>query len=555
MADSIKSYSKKTSSFRQYVTTYVVSFLSFALLCSIITTSYFFIEHNKQLNTTAILQFAKIAASISVTYINEGDHKTLTKKLALLDDVANINYVHVYKSDPKTNALTFFTSYNNNDNFPTIPNQIDKKDRLSAPQATTNGIEFIYPVKDEDQLYGYIYIQMNDNKLQSIINTIILIMTAIVILFIILGIMISFKISNKVSDTLSPLLSTIQQTARDKDFTLISPPSYFKEVDLLVRNTNILLNRTHKHLEKLSELDGKNKQITKDLEAKVGKRTDALKESNQELLSTLEKLHQFQGQLVESEKMASLGDMVAGLAHEVNTPIGLGITASTLLSDRLKAIRIAFDDKTLKSSELKKFIYDSDENISLIYRNLKRAADLISSFKKVAVDQSTEDIRSFNVKELLNEVIITLGPKISNTPYKIEILCPDDLTVNSKPGPINQILINLIINSIIHGFENKDSGTITISIMSLSHQLHIQFEDDGRGIDKSVINKIFEPFTTTKRGKGGSGLGLHLVYNLVTQALGGNISLDKSTIGVNFNIYLPITINKQTKNSLYNSKA
>ena len=244
---------------------------------------------------------------------------------------------------------------------------------------------------------------------------------------------------------------------------------------------------------------------------------------------------------MESEKMASLGDMVAGVAHEVNTPIGLGVTASTLLADRLEEIKHAFENKTLKSSQLKKFLNEGSENVAIIYRNLNRAADLISSFKKVAVDQSSEEVRTFNVKELLTEVLLTLRPQLSPLPYVIDIDCPNDLSIASKPGPINQILINLIMNSIIHGFEGKDKGRILITVMPLSSQLNILYTDDGIGVDKSIRNKVFEPFTTTKRGEGGSGLGMHLVYNLVTQALGGTIILNsESGQGVNIEINFPI---------------
>ena len=165
----------------------------------------------------------------------------------------------------------------------------------------------------------------------------------------------------------------------------------------------------------------------------------------------------------------------------------------------------------------------------------------ISSFKKVAVDQSSEEVRTFKVKELLSEVLLTLRPQLHCLPYVIAIDCPDNLTIASKPGPINQILINLIINSVIHGFENRESGQISITVMPLSNQLNILFKDDGHGVDESIKNKVFEPFTTTKRGEGGSGLGLHLVYNLVTQALGGTIVLNSELgKGVSVEINFPI---------------
>jgi signal transduction histidine kinase len=315
----------------------------------------------------------------------------------------------------------------------------------------------------------------------------------------------------------------------------------YREADILALNINMLFSRIDKHIKQLDAQGQQSLEHSQALENKINKRTDALKESNQELLSTLEKLHQFQSQLVESEKMASLGDMVAGVAHEVNTPIGLGVTASTLLADRLDEIKHAFDNKTLKSSQLKKFLHDSCENVAIIYRNLNRAANLISSFKKVAVDQSSEDLRTFDVKQLLNEVLLILKPQLNVLPYIIDIDCPNDLTINSKPGPINQILINLIMNSIIHGFEGKDKGRISITVISLSNQLNILYKDDGIGVAESIKHKVFEPFTTTKRGEGGSGLGLHLVYNLVTQALGGSIVLSSELDhGVSIEINFPI---------------
>jgi signal transduction histidine kinase len=240
--------------------------------------------------------------------------------------------------------------------------------------------------------------------------------------------------------------------------------------------------------------------------------------------------------------MASLGDMVAGVAHEVNTPVGLGVTSSSLLYDRLVEIKKAFENKTLKSSQLKRFLDEGEENINIIMRNLKRAADLITSFKQVAVDQSSSEERTFNLKTLLNEVIQTLAPELRNTTYQITIECPDDLVISTKPGPLNQILVNLIMNSVIHGFDKREKGNILIQINTLANQIHLHYQDDGVGISPEIKSKIFEPFITTKRGSGGSGLGMHLVYNLVTQALNGSISFDRElTQGVVFDIYFPYT--------------
>jgi len=213
------------------------------------------------------------------------------------------------------------------------------------------------------------------------------------------------------------------------------------------------------------------------------------------------------------------------------------------MADNLNEIKQAFEDKTLKSSQLKKFLTQGQENISIIYRNLDRAAKLISSFKKVAVDQSGTETRQFNVKELFEDIIITLQAKLNEKRIEVTVECLDELVVESKPEPINQIIINLIINSIIHGFEQQTNGHIKISIIYLSQQLHINYQDDGIGIDENIKTRVFEPFTTTKRGSGGSGLGLHLVYNLVTQALNGHIDLESSKgKGTSFEITIPVTL-------------
>jgi signal transduction histidine kinase len=291
-----------------------------------------------------------------------------------------------------------------------------------------------------------------------------------------------------------------------------------------------------------TEAETEQAKLNLSLEGKVQQRTIALKEANSELIQTLEKLHQFQRQMVQNEKMASLGDMVAGVAHEVNTPIGLGVTASTMMLDRLSDMRKAFEDKTLKASSLSKFIAEGEENLNIIYRNLNRAAELISSFKQVAVDQSSENNRIFFFNKLMDEILMSMRPKLKKVNHQINIHCADNLVIESKAGPINQIMINLIMNSIIHGFEYMDRGQIDIIIESVDeNKVSIEFKDNGKGIPEHLCKRIFDPFVTTKRGRGGSGLGMHLVYNLVTQALNGSISvLSEEGQGVQFRILFPV---------------
>lgn len=497
-----------------------------------------------------IAERARITGGTAKSYILSRDVIGLEKKLDNLKVISAFNTVHIYhmNGDEVSVMSSYDKDYTGNQGIRQIPSQIKKKDRLQQPLITGNVIEVIQPINEDNIAIGYIYVQMDVQPLLSLKNTIYFSLAVCFIIVAAIGLIFALRLHSKIDVSITSLVSTVQKVSHKKAFELRCEVQPYQEFELLARNINIMLTRIEKHMKKQDDAEQQILKLNHELEDKVSQRTEALKESNEELLSTLEKLHQFQGQLVESEKMASLGDMVAGVAHEVNTPIGLGVTASTLLSDRLDEIKDAFEDKTLKSSQLKKFLNDGQENIGIIYRNLNRAADLISSFKKVAVDQSSEEDRQFLVSELIDEVILTLAPQLKTKPTLLDIDCPDHLLVTSKPGPINQILINLIVNSLVHAFEGQESDVISINIMVLSGQLHIQYRDNGKGVDDSVKHRIFDPFITTKRGEGGSGLGLHLVYNLVTQALGGSIQFESDIgKGVCFDIIFPVVVHESDR--------
>jgi len=525
-----------------FVFTFITAFLLFS-------TSIFFDETNHEAEQN-ITRWGDYIAQLSAEDLNNDNNTELASKLRAFTSVKIIHFIDVYKhyprnmEDEKSGIFASFhyqESHNESQNTRAVRLNQKEKELLKVPRITDDIIEYIAPIHYKNEIIGHIYLQIDRQQGNSFKNKLLLYLALVIFFLLILLILVVFKLEGIITAPLRHVSQKILDISQTKDYSMRLENMPYKEADIIARNMNNLLTRTERHITKLGLAEQQSLKLNIELEDKVNTRTAALKESNQDLLSTLEELHQFQDQLVESEKMASLGDMVAGVAHEVNTPIGLGVTASTLLSDRLEELKQAFDDKTLKSSQLKRFLTEGHENVGIIYRNLNRAAELISSFKKVAVDQSSEDIRQFNMAELLHEVLLTLAPQIRNTPYSIEFDCPDDLFIVSKPGPINQILINLILNSIIHGFENRDYGTINIHIMQLSEQLNVIYRDNGKGIDSSIRNKIFDPFTTTKRGEGGSGLGLHLVYNLVTQALGGTINLENDVeIGASFEINFPI---------------
>ncbi len=438
-----------------------------------------------------------------------------------------LHNIHIYKLATDTHQLSFFSSYNRRD-VPPYPTQFDKVEALLEPHFNGDVIEITKAVDFEGKKIGYIYLRASLDDLNKYMQNRILFDFLIAIIALIGAYFVSARLQRRFTQPIEMLLSVVQKVTKEKSYSVRAPAADIEELHILGRAINNMLDRIEQQLTKVQQAELEIRQLNQGLEHKISERTLALKSSNQDLLNTLETLHQYQNQIVETEKMASLGQMVAGVAHEVNTPIGLGVTASTLMQDKLADIQTAFDDKKLTSSQLAKFMAESKENLGIIYRNLERAASLIRSFKQVAVDQSNENRRQFHVLQLMNEVLLSLRPTLKKTNHQIELVCDPTLEIDSKPGPINQILINLIMNSLIHAFDQTEHGLIKIAVTVKDSRCFVHYSDNGGGVPEHIKKRIFDPFVTTKRGEGGSGLGMHLVYNLVTQALNGKISLESS---------------------------
>ncbi|WP_421248597.1 ATP-binding protein [Aeromonas jandaei] len=286
-------------------------------------------------------------------------------------------------------------------------------------------------------------------------------------------------------------------------------------------------------------------QLNEQLEGKVAERTRSLSEANTQLGKAYDDLKQAQQTLVESEKMASLGSLVAGVAHEINTPIGISVTASSYLQERVADFKSHIDSKQLSRSYLNEFTVNLDESMQLLQSNLRRASELIASFKQVAVDQSSEARYNFSIADNLHQVVVSLGHKLKKAQCEVDIQCDPKLSIFSFPGSFTQIYSNLILNSINHGFDNWDKPKkITIKVEQQGEELLIDYSDNGRGIPPEILPRIFDPFVTSKRGQGGSGLGTHIIYNLVVQLLRGRIHCaSEPGNGAEFHIRLPIQHN------------
>ncbi len=263
------------------------------------------------------------------------------------------------------------------------------------------------------------------------------------------------------------------------------------------------------------------------LEDQVAQRTVQLTEANAELTQALANLKTAQRELVESEKLASLGRLVAGVAHELNTPLGNALTVVSALEDRWgKLDRMLADNTPMRRSQLEELVKDTRRGQDILHRNVQKAADLVKDFKQVAIDQTSDTRRDFELAQVVEDVLVMVEPSFKHTPFRIVTDLYPDLRMSSYPGALGQVLTNLLMNALVHAFEGRETGMVQVACHRLdASQVELTVSDDGRGMDASVVRKIFDPFFTTKLGKGGSGLGMHIVHNIVTNVLGGQIEV------------------------------
>jgi len=267
-----------------------------------------------------------------------------------------------------------------------------------------------------------------------------------------------------------------------------------------------------------------------------------VRERTQDLTNTLDQLRATQDELVRQEKLASLGGLVAGIAHEINTPLGICVTATSHVQDELRRWRAWMDAGTLDANRIKSMLDALDVAMRLLESNTRRGADLVRSFKQVAVDQSSGQRRPFDLARYLDEIVMSLKPKLAHAPCSVQIDCPSGIRMTSYPGALSQVVTNLILNALLHAFEGRSQGLIRIQGKADGEDVVLTVSDDGVGMAEADLKRYFDPFFTTKRGSGGTGLGAHIVFNQVTNVLGGTIRVTSSPgAGTQVQIRLPRT--------------
>jgi signal transduction histidine kinase len=275
--------------------------------------------------------------------------------------------------------------------------------------------------------------------------------------------------------------------------------------------------------------------------AGIGLGIDVMRLTAERTALALEQLRETQRELIQSEKMAALGGLVAGVAHEINTPLGVAVTAVTAFAQETEKFRAAYQSGKLRRTDLEEYVQSAGEALGFVQGNITRAADLVQAFKQVAVDQTSDLPRHFDLGDYVGEVLRSLVPRLRRSPHWLDTYLPPGVLVYSAPGAFAQIITNLVMNALTHAFDTEP-GIIAIRLTDGPgpDQLQLSISDNGCGIPQSDLPHIFDPFFTTRRDQGGTGLGLHVVYNLVTQRLRGRIEVEsKPGQGTSFLINFP----------------
>ncbi len=483
------------------------------------------IEH--ELKVTSQIYAENVSAALSFN-----DEQAANTLLASLKVITELELACVYKVDAGTQEADLFAQYSVN-----AGNSGCKSGNLLLSDSEmSQHLEVISPVKVGNDLIGYVYFRRTIDDLVASTK----LSATTVLLTLLISIAVAYSLASffrrLIERPIGSLLAVTQKLSNDADFTTRVEKFADDEIGSLIDSFNNMLAQ-------IQERDTQLRATRRELELRVSE----VESSNNILNETLVRLKKTQEQLVHQEKMASLGALVAGVAHEINTPIGVGVTASSTLHGATEETLGLYENGKLTDSGLRKYMSTAMQSANILLTNLNRAANLIHSFKQVAVDQSSSETRQFNLREYIDEVLLSLRPRIKKTQVAVTVDVDSSISVHSYPGAISQILTNLVINSLIHAFPNGEAGEILVACELLENdEIRMHYTDNGVGMSDKNLQKIFDPFFTTRRGAGGSGLGMHIVYNLVNQQLGGSIAIESTEgQGIDVVITFPSNIRHQ----------
>lgn len=482
------------------------------------------------------LRTIESAARIKV----EADHIRLTEILSVIlseplwqitPEIANISSEVVY-SDPRVAKIEVITLP---DRKPFITNDIRIKSQKGPFSSLTREI------KHGEQSIGEVRLTLAEDILRESLEADFRRYVSTAVLSLILAV--AFILMVLQWRLVQPIKLLMSESDRLANGQLGEPIELNREDEL--GHLALSLEATRQALQRsFKELEVKNQQLLEysgTLESKVRQRTQELESANENLETALVNVNSAQNELARVERMAALGSMVAGVAHELNTPLGNCLLVASTLEDETRHLVRMMTDGNMRRSDLVRYTETATGSTKLLLRGLQQSARLVGDFKQVAVDQSSAQRRQFGLLVMLQELAALLHSSLRKTPFTLELNIPADIKLDSYPGPLGQVFTNLVNNSVAHGLDGLGEGHMRCFAQKQGDHVLIIFEDNGKGIPPEIIKRIFEPFFTTKFGQGGSGLGLSITFNIITNVLGGEIRVT-STMGQGsrFEITLPL---------------
>ncbi len=507
------------------------------------STFMFFVEHKRaksELSDQAKL-YAKLIADYAITPLIFTDKGGAEEVLSKLDTISNIKAAVIYDDEMKR-----FASYLKEGEQRVLPNTI--RSLQASTEDLSDQIVLSMPIVYKDQTYGAVLFYVSTQELTDSLMNYAVFLLGLMTLLSLISLFVIYRIQEYITSPIIDLAKTAKEISLSEDYSIRAEKQYLDEVGQLYDDFNKMLDKIEQRGREREEAESISRTYQAHLERLTNELEDRVKSRTIELQDSFNQLQSAQAQLVESEKMSALGNLVAGVAHEVNTPLGISITAASIFKNEIKSIKEMLDENKLSKSSLEHFLETINEADEILVKNLDRAAQLVKNFKKISVDQSSEDMRNFELNTYLKEVISTFKSELKHRPVELELnLDERSIEMHSYPGAVSQIVVNMLQNALLHAFDEDQKGKIILETHYYGEHVSIIFKDTGKGIDESVAEKIFEPFVTTKRNKGGTGLGLNITYNLVTQHLHGSIHLDTEyKDGASFIINIPCVIAEKT---------
>lgn len=505
----------------------ILTLLGISTIIIIVVTYFSFLSNVKQQKNNFIqnsLIQANLLADFTVSALVFNDKEGAQENLIKLKNDNNITRVIIF--DKTKNIFSDYNPFN-------VKQSVNfKNDKITFDSSNNDFFDYgtlkiNVPIKLDGYIYGTLYIEKSTQIITKLLKNIFIEVVVFALIILLFIYFISIVLSNHFLQPILLLAKTSEEIASTQDYKTRVRYDSKNEIGSLYKAYNTLLKDTEK--------------LTDNLEYQVEIRTKELNDKKDELEESLNNLKQAQKQLIESEKMSALGNLVSGIAHEVNTPLGNAITSSSIIIKEAENLNNEYNNQTLTKSSMEKRLKILSESSSLLVKTLNYSSALIKSFKQISIDQVTNDIRYIDIKKYIEEIVLTNHNKLKILPVKVN-LKGENINIKTSPGIFAQILNNLIQNSINHGFENfYDKAKIDINIKKSQNNLILEYKDNGNGINKNIKDTIYEPFVTTKRNLGGTGLGLNIVYNLVYQKLKGSIQMQtEEKIGTIFTFTLPM---------------